>query len=88
MMLFATKNCIQVKFDDGVFIAYNDADSVSRCTLMDLGGKLISTAGNITDERRPQLWLVQSRDDDTYWLGDDWYSNVDARVRRAYKSPF
>ena len=81
-------NAIQVKFDDDVYISYPDFDSVSRSTLMDLGGKLISTAGKITDEIRPQLWLVQSRDDDTFWIGDDWYSNVDARVHRAYKSPF
>ena len=79
---------IQVKFDDDIYISYPDFDSVSRSTLMDLGGKLISTAGKITDEIRPQLWLVQSRDDDTFWIGDDWYSNVDARVHRAYKSPF
>ena len=87
-MLFTNDNAIQIKFDDDVFIAYTDADSVSRCTLIDLGGKLIATSGDPSDELRHQLWLVQSRDDDTYWIGDDWYSNVDARVRRAYKSPF
>ena len=88
MVIDIKGNSIKVKFNDEWFIAYLDADSLSRATVIDLGGKLIATAGNITDEFRPQLWMVKSADEVVYWLGDDWYSNVDARLRRCYKSPF
>jgi hypothetical protein len=71
---------------EDVFVTDPD-QAVSRTTIINLGGKIIATRKHGSEVTK-QLWLVQSRDDDTYWIGDDWYDNNFARVFLAHLSPF
>jgi hypothetical protein len=75
------QDAVQYKFDNAIYISYQD-EKVKIFTIQQLGGQIIDRVSNINGVEL-SLWLVQSKNDDTYWVSDDreW-------VYKAFASPF
>ena len=77
---------MDIKFYDDHYVTNPVEERINKSTLKELGAIEISKTGRSDSEFRFTLYLVQSKNDDTYWIASDW--DTDKFAYRVYKSPF